>query len=61
MTNGKQHQYFPDFFLPNRNLIIEVKNPYLFEHDRKVQILKETVQNIIWITSLNDIKNFKLD
>ena len=59
--NGKQHHYFPDFFLPNRNLIVEVKNPYLFKNDRKVQILKEMRQDIIWITSLKDIENFKLD
>lgn len=59
--NGIQHHYFPDFFLPNRNLIIEVKNPFLFKNDRKVQILKETRQDIIWITSLKDIENFRLD
>ena len=38
---------------------LEVKNPYLFENDSKVQILRATRDDIIWLTSLEQIQNFK--
>lgn len=58
-ADGKEHNYFPDFYLPSRGVYIEVKNPYLFENDSKVQILKAKRGDIIWITSLEQIMNFK--
>ena len=54
----KQHNYFPDFYLPNRKVFVEIKNPYLFENDGKVQILKAERNDIIWLTSLEAIKSF---
>ena len=38
---------------------IEVKNPYLYANDSKVQILKER-KDIIWLTSLSDIQSFNI-
>lgn len=58
-SDGKEHNYFPDFYLPNRCVFVEVKNPYLFENDSKVQILRATRSDIIWLTSLEQIQNFK--
>jgi hypothetical protein len=57
--DGKEHNYFPDFYLPNRCVFIEVKNTYLYENDSKVQILKANRSDIIWLTSLEQIWNFK--
>lgn len=58
-VDGKKHNYFPDFYLPNRNVFVEVKNPYLFENDSKVQILKAKRSDIIWLTSLEQIQRFE--
>lgn len=57
--DGKEHNYFPDFYLPNRCVFVEVKNPYLYENDSKVQILRANRSDIIWLTSLEQIRNFK--
>ena len=35
LFNGKQHYYFPDFYIPSLNLIIEIKNSYLAKKDKK--------------------------
>lgn len=55
----QKHNYFPDFYLPKRKIFIEVKNPYLFENDSKVQILKAERSDIIWLTSLEQIQKFE--
>ena len=31
MINKKQHYYFPDFYIPSLNLIIEIKSSYYYE------------------------------
>jgi len=31
--NGAEHRYFPDFYIPNENLIIEVKSEYTLQID----------------------------
>jgi len=59
-AEGKQHNYFPDFWIPSIQKFIEVKNPYLFENDNKVQILKAKRSDIIWLTSLEQIQSFTL-
>lgn len=59
-VDGKQHNYFPDFWVPKLQKYIEVKNPYLYTNDSKVQILKER-KDIIWLTSLSDIQNFNIN
>lgn len=58
-SDDREHNYFPDFYLPERCIFIEVKNPYLFENDSKVQILKAIRSDIIWLTSLEQIQNFE--
>lgn len=59
-VDGKQHNYFPDFWVPRIQKFIEVKNPYLFNNDSKVQILKAERSDIIWLTSLEQIQSFTL-
>jgi len=34
MFEGREHIYFPDFFIPSLNLIIEIKNSHLAERDK---------------------------
>jgi hypothetical protein len=48
--NENQHYYFPDFYIPSLNLIIECKNSYLVKRD-KLQIKAKKKATII-----NDFK-----
>jgi len=37
---NKGHRYYPDFFIPNINTIIEVKSPYTLELELSINMLK---------------------
>jgi len=39
--NNKKHKYYPDFFIKNENLIIEVKSDYTYNKDLEVNKLKK--------------------
>lgn len=38
--DGKNRCYYPDFYIPSLNLIIEIKNSYLYERDKLVIKIK---------------------
>lgn len=53
------HNYFPDFYLKEYDLYIDPKNPAAFiAQKEKIQILQETVPNLIFLRTLEDCKNF---
>lgn len=56
-VDGLQHNYFPDFWVPEIQRFVEIKNSYLFENDPKVKILRQR-DDIIWLTSLQQINEF---
>jgi len=58
--DGREHNYYPDFWLPDYNTYIEVKNMFLFENDPKNLILRKTRNDIIWVTSESQCRNFHL-
>jgi hypothetical protein len=37
----KTHRYFPDFYIPKDNLIIETKSKYTYDADIYINILKQ--------------------
>jgi hypothetical protein len=39
--NGKKKVYYPDFFIPSLNLIVECKNSYLYKRDKLIIEAKE--------------------
>lgn len=39
--NEKNKFYFPDFYIPSLNLIVEIKNSYLYNKDKDQIIAKE--------------------
>jgi len=41
ITEDEQHRYYPDFYIPKDNLIIEVKSEYFYNLHLKINILKE--------------------
>jgi hypothetical protein len=47
MFENKQHYYFPDFYIPSLNLIVEIKNDHLAKYDKlKIEAKKKaTIAN----------------
>ena len=41
IINNEEHYYFPDFFIPIYNLIIEVKSSYYYKLNENINILKK--------------------
>ena len=39
--NNKRHRYFPDFYIPKDNLIIEVKSTFTYNKELEKNLLKE--------------------
>ncbi len=64
---GNNKMYFPDFYLPNQNLIIEVKSTYTFEAhiDIVIQKCAATLQKgysiILLILTKSEARNRKLE
>lgn len=58
---GKTHIYFPDFYLEDFDIYIEIKNPFLMKKDEfKVNYIKNNYPNIIWLDSKKAVENFEL-
>lgn len=59
-NKGIKHNYFPDFYLSDYNLYLDPKNPECVRQQKeKLDILKETYDNIVIIDSLEKCKLFK--
>lgn len=54
----KQHNYFPDFFLPDFNYWVEIKGKLYADLDPNIEIKKELIDNYIFIDS-KDVKKLK--
>ena len=58
-STGKKRNYFPDFYLPEFDLYLDPKNPAAFKQQHeKVSWLKLNVQNLVFLTTLEEIKNY---
>lgn len=58
---GKEHNYFPDFYLEDYDLYLDPKNPEVFRKSlEKIEALKAKYNNIRFITTLEECKNFML-
>lgn len=61
ILNGKQHHYFPDFFLPDYDVYLDPKNSFVMKQQlEKITIISNSVK-LICITSLNECKSFSVD
>lgn len=61
--NGKNHIYHPDFYLPEFNLVIEIKSEYWFNKHKEKCLIKEkyTKKDYNYILIMNkDYNNFEL-
>jgi len=58
---GLEHNYFSDFYLPEYDLYLDPKNPAAYQNQiEKVNVLLKMDINIIFITTLEECKTFKL-
>ena len=58
--DGKTHNYFPDFYLPDFDLYLDPKNPAAVNTQKeKLDILKKTLYNLVILTSLQECKCYK--
>ena len=58
-VDGIEHNYFPDFYLPEYDLYLDPKNPQAFKVQKnKIEALNIIYDNIIWITSLDECQTF---
>lgn len=56
--NGRTHNYFPDFYLPDHNVYLDPKAPWVeIQQKEKLDIVSKLI-NLIIIRSKNDCKNF---
>ena len=57
--NGVQRNYFPDFYLPDFNILLDPKNPYAIKaQQEKIECLTKQMPNLIILTSLAECKEF---
>ena len=57
--DGITHNYFPDFYLPEYDIYIDPKNPHAVAAQKdKINILKSTYNNLIFIHDLNECRAF---
>lgn len=60
-SDGKQHNYFPDFYLPEHDLYLDPKNPAAMNAQKdKLDSLKKTIYNLVLIESLDGCVNFSI-
>lgn len=60
--DGKTHNYFPDFYLPDFDLYIDPKNPAAMNAQaEKIAIITKIMPNLIILGSLMGCKNFLPD
>ena len=59
-ADGLDHNYFPDFYLPDFDIYLDPKNPQAFRVQKhKIDCLQEQIPNLVFLTSLADCKNYK--
>jgi hypothetical protein len=60
-SDGRTHNYFPDFYLPEQNLYLDPKNPAAINVQKdKLKILLNKMNNLIIIKTLEECKKFQV-
>lgn len=59
-SDGKTHNYFPDFYLPQQDLYLDPKNPMaLLAQKDKLDSVQKILTNLVIIRTLNECNEFK--
>lgn len=62
-ANGSKKNYYPDFYLKDFDIIVEIKSPFVEKcqnKNGKIDYIKSHYPNIIWLNSLEEIEKFSL-
>jgi len=54
-NKNKMHYYYPDFYLPDYNIYLDPKNPYLLDNDHSNMGYTDR-QKLEWVMSQNNVK-----
>ena len=58
---GKEHNYFPDFYLNEYNIFLDPKNPHAVNTQKeKLDIIQVQLPNLKIITTLKECREFKI-
>lgn len=60
VLNGEEHRYYPDFFLPEKNIYVDTKNDYLINHINPRYGISD-IEKIQLVSKQNNIKIYILD
>lgn len=56
---GIYHNYFPDFYIPDRNLYLDPKNPFaVVSQKEKLDCLSEQIPNLKILYTIEECRNF---
>ena len=60
-SDGRVHNYFPDFYLPEHDVYLDPKNPAaIIAQKQKIEALKCKMSNLFIIESLEECEKFSL-
>ncbi len=59
MIDGRTHNYFPDFYLPDHDIYLDPKNPHAANVQKtKLDVIKKLMPNLKIILSLDECKTY---
>lgn len=61
--DGKEHYYFPDFYISRWNLIVEIKSTWMLQYDKSIHLKEEATRKLgyDYMRIINLDKNKTLD
>jgi hypothetical protein len=58
-VEGKKHNYFPDFYLPDYDIYLDPKNSIAYKSQiEKIKILETILPNLLILTSIEQIEQY---
>lgn len=60
IINGKEHKYFPDFYLPDYDIYLDPKNSYCREKQKEKIDIVSSIINLKILHSVDECKNFQV-
>ena len=59
--NNLEHNYFPDFYLPEYDIFVDPKNKHAFNVQKhKIEQLKKQFTNIVFLVNIEEVRQFAL-
>jgi len=59
--SGKEHNYFPDFYLPKNDIYLDPKNPQVYKMSiEKIEHITKILPNLLILKTLKECKEFTI-